>query len=341
METTLGSPMALRARGTGLPSGSTADDRLERHASGVETSKERTDAHDEDSAISWGVDHRAPNVPVEREDPDLPRSPDGSTGRRSWRLNRARTPAITDNDAAEPTPNGQTVRDVLLVGLTVASGAVDAISYFGLGKIFSAFMTGNIVFLGFGIANLEGPCLPVVLALSTFAVGAYLGLRIATLRARDPGSWPHRMSVLVALVAIAEASFLAVWSATAGHPSTEIIDVLIVLFSLAMGIQTAAVRSLGVQGVFTTAGTFTLVAFAATFAGSRPRGEMPRLFGVLLGLIAGAIGGGLLFVHARSYAPVLPLVITILVILIGWTMHRSPQRPPAAPDPRPTSSSAA
>jgi hypothetical protein len=27
-------------------------------------------------------------------------------------------------------------RDLLLVGLTVASGAVDAISYFGLGKIF-------------------------------------------------------------------------------------------------------------------------------------------------------------------------------------------------------------
>ncbi len=45
------------------------------------------------------------------------------------------------------------MRDVLLVALTVASGAVDAISYFGLGKIFSAFMTGNIVYLGFGIAE--------------------------------------------------------------------------------------------------------------------------------------------------------------------------------------------
>ncbi|HXL60330.1 MAG TPA: hypothetical protein VN959_06595, partial [Mycobacterium sp.] len=29
----------------------------------------------------------------------------------------------------------QSVRDLLLVALTVASGAVDAISYFGLGKI--------------------------------------------------------------------------------------------------------------------------------------------------------------------------------------------------------------
>jgi uncharacterized membrane protein YoaK (UPF0700 family) len=50
---------------------------------------------------------------------------------------------------------------------------------------------------------------------------------------------------------------------------------------------------------------------------------MPRLLGVLLGLIAGAVAGGLLFLHVRSYAPVLPLVTTVLVILAGRTMHRS------------------
>jgi uncharacterized membrane protein YoaK (UPF0700 family) len=97
--------------------------------------------------------------------------------------------------------------------------------------------------------------------------------------------------------------------------------VFIALLSLAMGIQTAAVRSLGVQGIFTTAGTFTLVAFVGTFTGSRSRAEMPRLAGVLLGLIVGAVAGGLLFLHARSYAPVLPLVLTILVLLMGRTMH--------------------
>lgn len=42
-----------------------------------------------------------------------------------------------------------TVHDVPLIVLTASSGAVDAISYFGLGKIFWAFMTENIVFLGF------------------------------------------------------------------------------------------------------------------------------------------------------------------------------------------------
>ena len=236
-----------------------------------------------------------------------------------------RGPAVTTSerqtgDPAAKAPTGQAVwlRDLLLIALTFASGAVDAISYFGLGKTFSAFMTGNIVFLGFGIANIKGPALlPVICALSAFAVGSYLGMWVATVRSEEPGLWPRRVSVLLALVAIAEAAFLAVWLATAGQPSPAIAVVLIVLSSLAMGIQTATVRSLGVQGVFTTAGTFTLVALTETFAGSRPRAEMPRLAGVLVGLVAGAIGGGLLFLHARSYAPAMTLVITILVILLG------------------------
>src|SRR6202171_4760164 len=227
------------------------------------------------------------------------------------------------NTEAETSADRQILRDVLLVALTVASGAVDAISYFGLGKIFSAFMTGNIVFLGFGIAEIEGPdVIPVIFALSMFVVGSFLGLRITALRSQESGSWPPAMTVLLALVAIAEAAFLVVWLATAGQPSPKVSDVLIVLFSLAMGIQTAAVRSLGVQGVFTTAGTFTLVAFAGTFAGSRSRAEMPRLAGVLAGLIAGAVGGGLLFLHARSYAPALPLAITVLVIVAGRGLAR-------------------
>jgi uncharacterized membrane protein YoaK (UPF0700 family) len=222
----------------------------------------------------------------------------------------------------------QSVRDLLLVALTVASGAVDAISYFGLGKIFSAFMTGNLVFLGFGFAEIQGPdVVPVIVALSMFTAGAYLGLRFTTLRSNESGLWPPAVTALLVLVAIFEASFLVVWLSTAGYPSTEVADVLIVLFSLAMGIQTAAVRSLGVQGIFTTAGTFTLVAFAGTFAGSRSRDETPRLAGVLLGLVAGAVAGGLLFLHARSYAPALPLVITVLVILGGWVLQDHGQGP--------------
>src|SRR6476661_2081834 len=42
---------------------------------------------------------------------------------------------------------------VLLVGLTVVTGLVDAFSYLRLGHVFVANMTGNVVFLGFGLAG--------------------------------------------------------------------------------------------------------------------------------------------------------------------------------------------
>jgi uncharacterized membrane protein YoaK (UPF0700 family) len=46
-----------------------------------------------------------------------------------------------------------TVRDLLLNALTLSSGAIDAISFLALGKVFSAFMTGNIAFLGLRVAG--------------------------------------------------------------------------------------------------------------------------------------------------------------------------------------------
>ena len=40
-----------------------------------------------------------------------------------------------------------------LLVLTFSTGLVDAVSYLGLGRVFTANMTGNIVLLGFGIAG--------------------------------------------------------------------------------------------------------------------------------------------------------------------------------------------
>jgi len=40
-----------------------------------------------------------------------------------------------------------------LLGLTAVTGIVDAVSFLGLGHIFTANMTGNIVFLGFAIGG--------------------------------------------------------------------------------------------------------------------------------------------------------------------------------------------
>jgi uncharacterized membrane protein YoaK (UPF0700 family) len=68
-----------------------------------------------------------------------------------------------------------------LLVLTFTTGLVDAVSYLGLGRVFTANMTGNIVFLGFGIAGSGGLAVvaPLV-SLGSFLLGAGGGGVLAT-----------------------------------------------------------------------------------------------------------------------------------------------------------------
>src|SRR6266478_4474483 len=67
---------------------------------------------------------------------------------------------------------GLRIRDLLLNALTVSSGAIDAISFFALGKVFSAFMTGNIAFLGLRVAGASAPGVVAILtSMVAFAAG--------------------------------------------------------------------------------------------------------------------------------------------------------------------------
>ena len=53
---------------------------------------------------------------------------------------------------------------VLLLVMTTATGLVDAVSVLGLGRVFVANMTGNVVFLGFAVAGAPGFALAASLA---------------------------------------------------------------------------------------------------------------------------------------------------------------------------------
>src|SRR5881397_3790090 len=63
-----------------------------------------------------------------------------------------------------------------LLALTFTTGLVDAVSYLGLGRVFTANMTGNVVLLGFGIAGSGGlPVLAPIISLVAFLLGAVVG----------------------------------------------------------------------------------------------------------------------------------------------------------------------
>src|ERR1700754_821041 len=148
-----------------------------------------------------------------------------------------------------------TIRDWILFALTISSGAVDAISFLELGKVFTAFMTGNIAFLGLAIA--QDPRAPSILAvlaaIAGFAAGIYLATKIVTPSGpsatnRDDQAtslvWPQRTTYPLGLSLLAHLCFALIWLATAAQPSASVTLVLLVVWSLAMGMQSAAVRRL-------------------------------------------------------------------------------------------------
>ena len=219
-------------------------------------------------------------------------------------------------------PTQVVVRDALLVALTFSSGVIDAISFLLLGKTFSAFMTGNLVFLGMRLAHGDGPALSFVLSsISAFAFGAYLGTRLSS--PTSVGVWSRQVSTTLLLTAGSQLLFIMIWVNAGARPTADLTAILLAVSALGMGLQTAAVRSLAVKGVFTTAATFTLVALAGDLAGSRPSREALRIASVLVGLIAGAATGFLLLSAAPAYAPILPLAVTLTVVAAGLVVLNS------------------
>ena len=76
----------------------------------------------------------------------------------------------------------------LLLVLTMVTGIVDAVSYLRLDHVFVANMTGNVVFLGFAIADAQNFSIPASLvAIGAFLVGALAGRRLGLIFGRHRG----------------------------------------------------------------------------------------------------------------------------------------------------------
>src|SRR5512139_2301045 len=105
---------------------------------------------------------------------------------------------MTDQPLQAPRDNARLLP--LLVILTGVTGLVDAATVLALGKVFAANMTGNVVFLGFALAGVEGfEAGLFIAALAAFALGAVLAGRITLAHAaRGSGAWLRKTAVVEA-----------------------------------------------------------------------------------------------------------------------------------------------
>ncbi|MFF7635171.1 YoaK family protein [Kitasatospora sp. NPDC008050] len=208
-----------------------------------------------------------------------------------------------------------------LVGLTAVTGMLDAISYLGLGRVFIAMMTGNVIFLGLALGKTVGPSGPgPALAIISFALGIVLAARtakLATRRARQHWFF-HAMAVEVALVAAATAV-----AALAPPTAATTRYVVIALLALAMGARCSTVRRLDVPDFPITVGlTGALIALvheSPLAGGGRARAE--RRLGVVLAMGVGATAGGFLMTSVGLSWSLLAVVGVLAAITLAVRVH--------------------
>jgi uncharacterized membrane protein YoaK (UPF0700 family) len=212
-----------------------------------------------------------------------------------------------------------------LLVLTFTTGLVDGVSYLGLGHVFTANMTGNIVLLGFGLAGgYNLPVLAPIVSLLAFLLGAGCGGVLA----RRHGQTHHvhiRWALTIEAVLLAITTVIAaVHAPVTGRLSGYLV---IALLALAMGVRNATVRKIAVPDLTTTVLTMTLTGLAAEspLAGGQGAGSSRRIAAVTAMLI-GALVGALLL----KSSIVVPLATATVLALLTWLIYVPAARAAAA-----------
>jgi uncharacterized membrane protein YoaK (UPF0700 family) len=199
----------------------------------------------------------------------------------------------------------------VLFALTFVTGLVDAVSVLGLGRVFTANMTGNVVFLGFAAAGSPGWSVArPALALLTFCAGALIGGRIGTRIGVEAWRPPTVIAVGAEAVLLLMAAALAAGGGVDLVAQPGRLYTVMALTAVAMGMRNAVVRKLAVPDLTTTVLTLTLTGLAADspLAGGQGARWSRRLASVAL-MFAGAAAGA--WLAARSVA--LPLAAAGLI----------------------------
>jgi uncharacterized membrane protein YoaK (UPF0700 family) len=177
-----------------------------------------------------------------------------------------------------------------LLLLTFVTGIVDAVSFVGLGQVFAAMQTGNVIFLGLGIGGAAGAPvgLPLV-ALLAFLLGGLGGLMLS-----PSGAVPAlRPALWVEVFLLGGAALLALLTDPAPRDAGAYL--LVALLSVTMGLRNTVARQIGGQNFATTVLNLTLTAMTAVAPGSPASADdLGQRGAAFLAIAAGAAAGALL-----------------------------------------------
>jgi len=189
---------------------------------------------------------------------------------------------------------------VVMFALTVTAGMVDAVTFLGLGRAFAALATGNVLLLGFGVANAPGiPVAQPAEALAAFAAGVAAAHAVIV-----PASGRGRRWYVIALAGevavIAGTGVYAVIVGGTGSLPEHDKTIAVVLLAGAMGWRSRAMIEAGIPDMPTTAVTVSLAKTLSDVLSFRPGSARApglaraRRAATVLGVFTGGVTGALL-----------------------------------------------
>ncbi|CUU60044.1 Uncharacterized membrane protein YoaK, UPF0700 family [Parafrankia irregularis] len=252
---------------------------------------------------------------------------------------RRLTGLIRVNPGARPREAGKWRIVALLFTMTALTGLVDSLTFLGLGEVFVANMTGNVVVLGFSLADPRGISGVLSLnALTCFIIGALIGGRIGAWSAHHPRAWLGTVTAVQTALVTAALAVVVVWlhpsldlAADRGgqlrdEPSTFADYVLVSTLAIAMGLQHATAQRLARPEIPTNVLTTAITMFAIqTRAGGGQGSQGLRQAAGPAVMFASAGAGALGFFRV---SPLMPLCCGLALALASLALAVTP--PPLA-----------
>lgn len=231
-----------------------------------------------------------------------------------WRstVQRGRLEPTGVGEAEKTVSEAPAISPAILLAMTAVTGVVDAVSFLGLGRVFTANMTGNVVLLGFAFAGAGGLSVSrSSVALIAFLAGAVAGGRMSL----DPsGRWVSRALLVEGLLLAFSAALAAI------NPFQ--LYAVIASTAVAMGMRNAVVRKLAVPDLTTTVMTMTITGLAAD---SRLAGgediRWRRRVAAIAAIVIGATAGARMVIHSIPLALAVCSVIMAGCVVAQWQIE--------------------
>ena len=215
---------------------------------------------------------------------------------------------------------------LLIALLTLVAAWLDMLSYLSLGRVFASFLTGNLLFIGLGVAQGNpGLLIRALVAVLVFIVGVTFG-SFCLERAPQQQSgtaWHHTLARYLLMEWLLLLVYAILWYVTSNLSQKAGVQILLLsVAALGMGIQGALVWALMIPGVVADAMTATLIVLGQHLAqvlGHRePKNWEWRWSGhllVLLCLIYVATAVVVALTSAFVLTPVVPVIVVTIAIV--------------------------